>query len=357
MKKICLLLILASVMQFGFSQKVDLDKFYFTASYRDLPRKGLDPSYNTFNVKMDAGFITKLAFNNEKLEQQITIDGWRRLPFDGHVQIQLQLEDVMILNTEVKEKVNITKDKNGVEIGRKSTYTLQVYYSFGAKARLTDYNGWDIQSIILSDREQKQIHNSESFPTAADANAYFKYGIFVLTNQLVKQSVQNAIINLNSILTASYGYPERTVNDFFWIVGSKKHPEYEDHRRAWATFRQVILQMSPDESLDAVKEQMKPVMLYFNSIKKKYASNSKWDKKLRYASYFNLAKIHWYLDDPDAAMKEATELVINGYDSKDGKRLENGAVDLKTQMRQAKMTTRHFPVRVNEFQGPFAGNN
>jgi hypothetical protein len=118
-----------------------------------------------------------------------------------------------------------------------------------------------------------------------------------------------------------------------------------------------MLQMSPDEPLDAVKEQMQPIINYFNSIKKKYVSNSKWDKKLRYASYFNLAKIYLYLDNPDAAMKEATDLVINGYDSKDGKRLENGAVDLRVQMRQAKMTTRHFPVRVQEYQGPFAGNS
>jgi hypothetical protein len=115
--------------------------------------------------------------------------------------------------------------------------------------------------------------------------------------------------------------------------------------------------MSPDESLDVIKGQLKPVIDYFNSVKKKYASSSKWDKKLRYASYFNLAKIYWYLDDPDAAMKEATELVINGYDSKDGKRLENVSVDLKVQMRQAKMNSRHFPMRVQDYQGPFAGNN
>ncbi|HYC29728.1 MAG TPA: hypothetical protein VEB42_12940, partial [Chitinophagaceae bacterium] len=66
----------------------------------------------------------------------------------------------------------------------------------------------------------------------------------------------------------------------------------------------------------------------------------------------NLAKIYWYLDDPDSAMKEANEVIINGYDAKDGSRLEAGATDLKALMRSARIYTRHFRVPVQEYQGP-----
>ena len=163
--------------------------------------------------------------------------------------------------------------------------------------------------------------------------------------------MDEAINSLNATLTENYGYADRTVSDFFWVLDSRKHPEYENHRRAWIDFKQAISAMTPDESLDQVKLELKPVIEYYNSIKKKYNSNSKADKKLRYASYYNLAKIYWYLDDPDSGLKEANELVINGFDAKDGKGLEAGATNLKIQLRQAKRNTRHFKLNVDEYQG------
>jgi hypothetical protein len=52
------------------------------------------------------------------------------------------------------------------------------------------------------------------------------------------------------------------------------------------------------------------------------------------------------------AMKEAGELVINGYDSKDGKQLEALSSDLKTILKQSKIKSRHFPVDIESYKGP-----
>jgi hypothetical protein len=72
-------------------------------------------------------------------------------------------------------------------------------------------------------------------------------------------------------------------------------------------------------------------------------------------SYYNLAKIYWYLDDPDAGLREANELVMNGFDAKDGKGLETGATNLKLQLRQAKRSSRHFRLNVEDYQGVDTG--
>ena len=332
--------------------KVDLDKFSFTASYRDLPKKGLDTSYHTFSVKVDYGVISKLALRRDELENQLYIDGWRRIPYGAHVQVNIRFEDLIIQGSEVKERVETIKDKNGKETGKRSTYVVEVPYTFGAQAKLTDYKGNFIESITLASRDQRRVHTSEVFPNEAEAKAYSKYGLLLLTPQLMRQSMTNALSSLSNTLTYSYGYPERRVNDFFWVVASRKHPEFESHRRAWGTFMQAITQMSPDEPLDEVKKMMQPVIEYYNKVLKLYPTDSKGDKKMRYASHYNLAKIYWYLDDPDSAIKEATELIINGYDSKDGNRLEAGATDLKMLMRNARIYTRHFRVQVQDYQGP-----
>lgn len=338
--------------------KVNLDKYSFNASYRDLPTGGLDTSYHTYSVKIEYGFLNKLALRRDELENQVRIEGWRQLAYDAHVQVHLRFEDLIIQGSEVKEKVETIKDKDGKETGKKTTYTVEVPYTFGAHAKVTDYKGRFIENFTLASRDQRRVYTSEVFPSEAEAKAYSKYGLLLVTPQLMRQSMTNSLNNLSNLLTQNYGYPERTVNDFFWVVNSRMHPAYADHQRAWSAFRQAITQMSPDESLDEVKKMMQPVIDYYNKAVKVYSSDSKGDKKLRYASHFNLAKIYWYLDDPDSALKHATELVINGYDAKDGRGLEAGATNLKTLMRQSRIYTRHFRVQVQDYQGPdVAGSN
>lgn len=351
MRKIILLGALCVVTFVSFGQKVDLDKFYFTANYRDLPRQPLDTSFHTFSVTVQTGPLSRLAIRRGEIEDQVQIYGWKRIQNRAHVDIQFRFEDVLIEKTDVIENVEVLKDKNGKETGRRSTFILSVIYAYGAHAKLTDYRGQAIQTHVLASRDQKKKWNSEAFPSAAEANAYFKFGIATITHQLIKQSVSNSISALNNTLTWNYGYPSRTVSDFFWILDSRKHPEYENHRRAWIDFKQAIVGMSADEPLDDVRAELKPVIEYFLKVAKNYNSGSKADKKLRYASFYNLSKIHLYLDEPDAAMKYANELSINGFDAKDGNRLEAVAADLKQQLRLAKRTSRHFPLNVQEYQG------
>ena len=335
----------------AYAQKVDLDRFYFSASYRDLPRTPLDTSYHTFSVSATIGPLTRYIAKPIDFEQRVAMDGWRRLNNGAHVQVQFRFDDVIIENTGVKENVEVLKDKNGNQTGTRSTYVMQVTYTYGSQATLVDYKGQTVSSFTLASRDEKRVYNSESFSSSAEANAYMKFGLVAITNELMKASINEAVNSLNATLTLNYGYPDRTANDFFWVLNYRKHPEYENQQRAWINFKQAITNMSPDEPLDRVKADLQPVIDYFNSVKKKYNSSSKSDKKMRYASYFNLAKIYWYLDEPDAAMKEANELVINGFDPKDGERLEAGAENLKQQLRSAKRDTRHFKLNVDEYQG------
>jgi hypothetical protein len=346
-----IILVVQFVCLAAYAQKVDLDKFYFTASYRDLPRTPLDTSYHTFQVWVTTGPLTKVVIKPSDLEQRVGMDGWRRLQNNAHLEVQFHFDDVIIENTGVKENVEVLKDKNGKETGTKSTYVMQVTYTYGSQASLVDYKGQSISSFTLASRDEKRVFNSESFSTSAEANAYLRFGLVAITNQLIKQCTNEAVNSLNATLTLNYGYPDRTTNDFFWILNSRKHPEYASYQRAWINFKQAITNMSPDQPLDQVKADLQPVIDYLNSIKKKYNSDSKTDKKMRYASYYNLAKIYWYLDNPDAAMKEANELVINGFDPKDGERLEAGAENLKQQLRSAKRDSRHFRLNIDEYQG------
>jgi hypothetical protein len=352
MKKACTLLFSILSTYFVFSQRVDLDKYNFNASYVELPKMVIDTSFKTYFVEFDASSAILRDLEHLDLQEMVEIEGWRKLSNKGHVKIFTRLEDVFVENVDVKERVEVLKDKNGKETGKRTYYYLQVVYSFAADAKVSDYKGNSVTTLTLANRDERETYNSQEFSSLIEASLYYKFRGLDFTKDIGKRAVRNALNYLGNTMTYNFGYSARTVTDFLWILDSKRHPEYDAHRRAWMTFKQAMFQMNAEESLEEVKRSLVPVIDYYEKIKKNYTSRSKGDRKLRYASCFNLAKIYYYLDDPDSAMRQAGELMINEFDERDGRRLEAIATELKNVFRQSKFNTRHFPLNTENYAAP-----
>ena len=204
----------------------------------------------------------------------------------------------------------------------------------------------------MFERENKRTYKTSEYSNPVDASNNFNNKILEVKSNLSKQLVNGAISNLNSYLNSNYGYAIQKVNDIFWVLNNKKHPEYGEHQKAWNNFKNAIVLMSPDESLDKVKDKMKPVIAYYEKVKTIYTGSDKEAKKLRYASYYNLAKIYLYLDNPAAAMREADALAMNDYDESDGRNLRAVAESLDEQLKRNNASSRHFPVVIASFQPP-----
>jgi hypothetical protein len=355
MKKVYLTLASLFYTIIVFGQRVDLDKYNFNASYIDLPSMVIDTSYRTYFVEIDASSGIRKDLDEENPVDMVHIQGWKKLSAIGHVKIFTRLEDIFVDNVEVKERVEIIKDKNGKETGQKKYYYLQILYTFAAEAKLIDYKANLIANWTLADRDYIQTYKTKEFSSFIEASLYLKFRGVDFTKEIGKRAVRKAMNYLSESMTENFGFTIRTVTDFLWILDSKKHPEYQPHRKAWMLFKQAMFQMSAEQPLDEVKRSLFSVINYYESIKKKYSSNSKADRKLRYASCFNLAKIYYYLDDPDAAMREAGELMINEYDEKDGRRLEAYATELKNIFRETKFNSRHFSLETENYTAPQSG--
>lgn len=353
MLKPSLLLLLLVPIGIAAQKTVDLDKFGFAVEYRTLPTIKIDSSYRTYSVEVES---TKLmsSFRTElNPERSVLIEGWRKLGRDGHLQIKLVLDDLLPESFSTKERVENIKDKNGVITGTKTLYSQEVTYTFAASVIVSDYKGVHIMDRVLSDRASKKTYRSPEFPIRAVAEGYFALNSLKVTNDLYRINVNQATENLSYQLTNDFGYNAVTVNDFMWIIDSRKHPEYAAHRKAFQQMNSILFGMNADTPVENVREQMKPVIAYFESIKKKYSSTSKHDRKIRYASFFNLAVLYYYLDDPKNMMLQANGLVLNDFDAKDGKAFEQSALRLKNQFQTSNIYTRHFPININTFKGPY----
>ena len=336
----------------SFSQRVDLDRFKFSSQYRSLPAFHLDSSYCTYHVSVEASRLMQGYVSGMSPEKSVIMEGWKKLNKNGHLTIQVKLEDLLPQSFSVKEREEIIKDRAGKETGRRKLYSQEVVYTFSAFADIADYKGAHIENIVLADRNYKQVYKSPEFAIRRIAEAYFLVNSLTINEQLYKNCVNRAMNYLNKRINEDFGYAERTVTDHMWIVGNKKHPEYQAHRRAFLTMSEVLFSISANRPLDGVREQMKTAIDYFESIKRKYPSTSKHDRKLRYASYFNLATLYYYLDDPQAMKKEASALILNDYDAKDGKALEASALYLKNLFIQTNLDSRHFAIDTTRFKGP-----
>jgi hypothetical protein len=355
MKKVYLILLSLFCALIAFGQRVDLDKYNFNASYIDLPSMAIDTSYRTYFVEIDASSGISRDLDEENPADLVYIQGWKKLSGIGHVKIFTRLEDIFIDNVEVKERVEVLKDKDGKETGQRKYYYLQILYTFAAEAKLVDYKANLITTWTLADRGYVQTYRTKEFSSFIEASLYLKFRGVDFTKEIGKRAVRNSMNYLSESMTENFGFTPRTVTDFLWILDSKRHPEYQPHRKAWMLFKLAMFQMSAEQPLDEVKRSLSSVISYYESIKKKYSSNSKADRKIRYASCFNLAKIHYYLDDPDAAMREAGELMINEYDEKDGRRLEAYSTELKNLFRETKFKSRHFSLETESYTAPQSG--
>jgi hypothetical protein len=343
-KTLFTLLTLAVVSHASAQKKADLDKYSFTATYRDLPRMGLDTSFKTFSIQTVLTRNSSYMMKDEQPDERIYITGWKKLPSHAHIMVDVRMEDIQIEKSDVKERIQILKNKEGKEIGQQSFYSTEIIYSFASMMRVNDFRGKEIMQRVLTSRNSPKVYRTKEFNSRAEALTAFVSNVYAVTSLITSNEINRSMNEVNDLLNANLGYGTRTVNDYLWILDTKKHPEYKAHKQAFISFKQAMFQMRADKPLDEVKEMLKPSIAYFERVISKYYTESKADRKMRYASYYNLSKIYYYLDMPNEALFEAGQLMINDYDEKDGRGLEAAANDLKYLLELNKTDTRHFAV-------------
>ncbi len=353
MKKLFLFVWIAIPSILSAQKSVDLDRYKFSVQYRSLPQMRIDSTYRTYHVEVTGTRLMDNFLHDLSPENSVELEGWRKLNDGGHLSIQVKLGDLLPESVAVKERVQQIKNKDGVVTGIRTYYHQEVTYSFEARTSIYDYKGMHIQDMELASRTYKQVYNSPEFTIRGLAEGYFVLNSLAVTKDLFQKNVTRVMHNLSERISDNFGFREVTANDMMWIIDTKKHPEYTPWRNAFRVMNEVLFVMNPNQPITDARNELKPAIDYFEKIKRSYSSGNRHDRKIRYAAYYNLAVIYYYLDDPNSMMKEASGLILNDFDTKDGKSFETTAKWLKDLFQQNNIYTRHFPINTAEFKGPF----
>lgn len=335
LKLTCCLLPFASI-----AQKVDLDRYNIHCSFKDLPAKPLGDKFTTYSVEIGVPGSVLNAVPGSAIESGVGIRGLTKVTKDPSLIVYFNSDDLVIGDVGVKEYVDVKKDSKGNETSRKTSYYVQATYSLKCEGKCYSSQKELLYSASLGvSGKQYTSDYSNTYKEAAD---YWNNNKEALKKNFITEIVNQAIGTMGNRLSADYGYVAHSGYDILWILNSRKHPEHEAQQNMIVKIKESFSKMNADAPIDWLVKDMDTVLKYFTDVETRYNKDEKGDKKMRYAAYYNKSVIYAYLDLPDQAIAEASKLIANGYDSRDGERLKKKAEDLKVMLEKNHRTTTHF---------------
>lgn len=310
-----------------FAQRANLDREYFKISYVDLPTSPvIDDSKRTFTSS----------------ESRIFLEGFSRVASNGTLDFRFDFHGTKIGEVNVKKITHEKKDKDGKVTSTTYTYTLSTNYSSNGTVSVSNSSNGKNYSFSLKEDDN---YSKEDFSSSTKARVFYNDNRFGIRDNYRTKHRNLIVDQINSRINNTYGYvPYTTRTQHFWIIATKKHPEYAKHQEAYEALKAIFDKMKYDEPVNAIAEEVKPWINYFNDVASRFNEDDKKHKKVRYASYYNIAKIYLYLDQPEKAKEYAEKLITNDYDKKDGKRFNSRADELIKDFTVNQIKTRHFEV-------------
>ncbi|MBK8634934.1 MAG: hypothetical protein IPN72_15740 [Saprospiraceae bacterium] len=160
--------------------------------------------------------------------------------------------------------------------------------------------------------------------------------------------LRNIESRVNNHLNELYGFKPMRKNARFKKLDSKDHPEYKNYNNAMQAVKVIFGKMRYNQAIDDITQDLQPIIAYFDGIANKLArSQDKNDKKLRAATYYNLAQIYYYLDQHDKVIEIGEQIIDSKHDEGDGKDFIKNANKIMDQLYFLNMKNRHI-VPTNE---------
>ena len=342
--------LLAACYSNAFAQKVDLDKYKFTVGgVYVLPKDPLPEDYKTFNVKATLANSVGVSANN--VEGRISIGGWNRLENNqkAHLAITINFDNLIIDKSEIAESKSESKDKAG-KVTVTYSYKVNYAYSMGAGHKITDFNGKVLSSGLYL--RPSGSFSSGDFSNYSAASSYKNDNNSALRDKFTNECIDRYTSQVSNDMTSKWGLSAKNEYDHFWMMDSKKHPE-QDSMQIMAKFMKEQMPMFRADVLASdFKVTMAPFIGYFERLAERYKADEKGDKKFRYSSYYNLAKLYYYFDDLDKSDEYADKLIKNDYDKGDGEDFKKDNVKLREVFKKAKINKRHLVFDPSTFTGP-----
>lgn len=326
--------LLTLLVIFNFSvtaQKIDFDGYYVDVEFTHLPQHYSNPANSTIQIHSTPNPAIGLD-----IQKNVVVHGFEFVDNDAQIDVYLKAYPLTKGGASPSSRTIEEKNKEGKITRRYNLYKVSSVNScimgsmnvYGpkseskkelekdkkkadkAKAEVEEANPFltnaedqkSLNEIKESDNKKKvfvkMVYPSFSYSTSESANSTLASEEYRLNSyqafnnhQVQYSNFLSTIVkeNLNNL----YGFPAIKQNIKFQITDSEKHPEDKNYKNALHAIKIILAKLKYNEPSDEVKVELKPVIDYFISIKSKYTSTEKVERKFRHFTSLNLAKLYF----------------------------------------------------------------
>ena len=333
------ILLSTSIIGVNYAQNTNLDRNYVNFQYVNLPSRPIeDSNLRTYFVDSNLDAINKSNFANK-----MVLAGFQKKenPDDASLNILLSLDKINIRNIDVSEQRHEREGKDGQ---KEIIYEYTPYISYGTKANLRINSKINEGTSFTYGRDLNNYYGPSNY-NYSKAKEYIELNYQRIVNDIQEKFISETINSSAHVVNNYYAYPTYNENINFWILASKKHPEYENHQNIFTQIKSLVLKIKAHESLEPLKNELTPIETYLLDVLSKYPDDKKPHKKMRYATYYNLAQLYLIFDMPEKAIEMGDKIIANDYDTRDGKKFKEEAEKLIHLMNINHTKTRHFSVK------------
>jgi hypothetical protein len=342
------------------AQKVDLDRFQFSVENYRLPAHYVPPAQRTYALNIVRSPMARGMVSAGEASAALRIAGYQeKAPEDAMVHIEVALGNLLFEHSEVVAHPQLVKDKDDKVVDTTWTYSVNAVfrsaggYTIAGPGSTSSTSGSNNPFLngraSSSRRDVREVvntggvvqHSTPTFKSRKEAERQFLLNRDGIAASLYTDFIGATLRAAASRANALYGYVPVREEHSLWILDYKKHPEYRAQQDAIAAVRTVTARMRADDPREDFASELASVIEYFQSLPQKFTGGDERSRKLRYSAHYNLATLYLALDRPDLAEEEARKLVLNAFDTKDGKRLMERAEELAARLAKHQMNG-HF---------------
>jgi len=322
------------------SWALDLDRKRAKVAYINFPTEPiLNIDDRNYSVQVDASMMPYET--DQIIDQYVNISGLTQVNEIGYVHIDFNFSPLMILDTLINTDKRETKNKDG-QIKVTYSYTPVLKYSVSANVQVMYPDGRK-QQYNYGSRNERYTGNTTS--SKFSARNYFDNNTYQLKTELYNKFVRKTADRINKKLNTLHGYEPVYTDTSFLILDSKKYPEYEDYKKVEQDLKSIFSTMTPYDDVAALKPALTPIIDFLDKSPERYPKKKRAHRKLRYASYYNIAQIYYYLDEFDKAKTYYQKVIDNDYREGNSKRMMEQIKKDEALLQLNQVSSRHLDIQ------------
>ncbi|WP_417443029.1 hypothetical protein [Joostella sp.] len=344
------LLILPLILLFAwksFGQAADIDKQYFPVAYVKLPTNPiLNENERTYNVSVISdedinSFISETAISND-----LQIQGFVRDEAAPKVFVKLNLKNFLIdaASFKVEDKLVEEKDDDG---NITKSYRIYRYgFKYEIAAEYTIENPFDLEMGNNIARVEPYV--SDFFNSKREAFAHYEVNKEDIKENILYNFIEKVSYRVEGLINSTFGYQPYKTNTYLWILDSKKNPLTVRQKAAFEKTIAAMENVTHDMPIEQTRNALKPIVEDFVQMAGQVEGDSRRERKVMYACYYNASVLSYYMDLPEEAIKYAEMIYPLEYGERDAENLREKALDLKEILSVNMVDSRRMEVQIDE---------